>query len=76
MFRRPSPLGFLAHSIGDGELLGPAPAPIMRVGDRFRWQILLKFPQGTPVQFPSLEQLRAQCSSQVSLAVDIDPLSL
>ncbi|GAB4296049.1 MAG: primosomal protein N' [Oscillatoriaceae cyanobacterium] len=67
---------FLADKIGDGELLGPAPAPIMRVGDRFRWQILLKFPQGTPVQFPSLEQLRAQCPFQVSLAVDIDPLSL
>ncbi len=60
-------------------LLGPAPATILRVADRFHWQILLKFPpQATPV-LPSLEELRSlvkDLSSGVSLTIDVDALNL
>ncbi len=58
------------------ELLGPAPAPVMRVANRYRWQILLKFPPGVPVVLPDLGQLRDLCPNSVSLAVDVDPLNL
>ncbi|MCU0515454.1 MAG: primosomal protein N' [Oscillatoria sp. Prado101] len=61
---------------GGYELLGPAPAPVMRVANRYRWQILLKFPPGVPVVLPDLGQLRALCPLSVSLAVDVDPLNL
>ncbi|MBD2543877.1 primosomal protein N' [Planktothricoides raciborskii] len=60
----------------DFELLGPAPAPIMRIGDRYRWQILLKFAPGIPVDLPPLEQLRSHCPKWVSLSIDVDPLYL
>ena len=60
-------------------LLGPAPATILRVADRFHWQILLKFPpQATPV-LPSLEELRSLVkgiNSGVSLTIDVDALNL
>ena len=38
------------------ELLGPAPATIMRVARRYRWQILLKFPEITRPNLPNLNQ--------------------
>lgn len=57
------------------DVLGPAPAPILRVADRFRWQILLKsgLEQGD-LALPSLVQLQQHCPRGVSLLVDIDPL--
>lgn len=60
----------------DFELLGPAPAPIMRISDRYRWQILLKFAPEITVKLPPLEQLRSHCPKGVSLSIDVDPLHL
>ena len=61
------------------ELLGPAPAAILRVARRFRWQILLKCPVGFTsalIQQLQLGSLRTHCPNSVSLTVDIDPLNL
>ncbi len=60
-------------------LLGPAPATILRVADRFHWQILLKFPPQVIPVLPSLEELRSlvkSLSSGVSLSIDVDALNL
>ena len=54
--------------------LGPAPAPILRVARRFRWQILLKFPLGASL--PDLQALRETCPTTVSLTIDVDPLNM
>lgn len=65
------------------EVLGPAPATIVRVSRRYRWQILLKgnVNCATPAipdyrDYLDLEQLRSACPSTVSLSVDVDPLQL
>lgn len=58
------------------EILGPAPASIMRVASRYRWQILLKFPPDVAVELPDLASLRAICPSGVSLSIDVDPLNM
>jgi primosomal protein N' (replication factor Y) len=58
------------------EILGPAPASIMRVANKYRWQILLKFPPDAPVQLPSLTELRQLCPNSVNFALDVDPLEL
>ena len=61
------------------EVLGPAPAPRVKLRDRYRWQILLKS--------SSLSNLRAVChgliskkedilSFSVRMDVDVDPYSL
>ncbi|NEP01682.1 MAG: primosomal protein N' [Symploca sp. SIO2E9] len=66
----------LAIAKSDYEILGPAPASVMRVASRYRWQILLKFPPHMPVGLPNLEELRKICSKDVSLTIDVDPLNM
>jgi primosomal protein N' (replication factor Y) (superfamily II helicase) len=58
------------------ELLGPAPAAIVRVSRRYRWQLLLKIPIDAPVTLPTLAELRSHCPAGVSLTIDVDPLRL
>ncbi len=55
------------------EILGPAPASVMRVAKRFRWHILLKFSDNLR-QNLDLKALRAICPASVSLSIDVDPL--
>ncbi len=55
-------------------LLGPAPAPILRIAQRYRWHLLLKFPLDVPI--PDLQDLRRRCPSSVNLTIDVDPLNL
>ena len=66
----------LADTETNYEILGPAPASIMRVARRYRWQILLKFPLDVPVELQDLSELRSLCPSGVSLSIDVDPLNL
>ncbi|HEY9890156.1 MAG TPA: primosomal protein N', partial [Candidatus Obscuribacterales bacterium] len=58
----------------DWALLGPAPAPILRVARRYRWQILLKGAIASPL--PDLSPLAKHCPTLVSLTIDVDPLNL
>ena len=58
------------------EILGPAPAIIMRVARRYRWQILLKFPASAKAELPDLNQLRSCIPQSVSLTIDVDPLNM
>lgn len=55
-------------------LLGPVPAPILRVARRYRWQVLLK--SAIAASLPDLTDLPKQCPPHVSLTIDIDPLNL
>ena len=67
---------WLMEASSDYEILGPAPAGIMRVARRYRWQILLKFPPDVPVKLFDWEQLRERCPKDVSLTIDVDPLNM
>ncbi len=58
------------------ELLGPAPASVLRVSNRYRWQILLKFAPDALPQLPDWEEVRALCPQSVSLTIDVDPLNI
>ena len=66
----------LERSHPEYQLLGPAPASILRVARRYRWQILLKVPSQIETNLPDWEALRSHCGSMVSLAIDIDPMNL
>ncbi|MGF1493884.1 MAG: primosomal protein N' [Microcoleaceae cyanobacterium] len=57
------------------ELLGPAPAPIMRIAHQYRWQLLLKFVPYAPLHQLQLQPLRQFCPTSVRLTIDIDPLN-
>ncbi|MCG5061543.1 MAG: primosomal protein N' [Limnoraphis sp. WC205] len=65
-----------AEEIAEIEILGPAPAPILRIANRYRWQILLKLLPGTEINSISLEQLGEVCPTSVRLMIDVDPLHL
>ena len=64
---------------GRYEVLGPSPAMVLRVAQRYRWQILLKGenngPTSTPVEL-HLEELRSVCGPGVTLTIDVDPVNL
>jgi primosomal protein N' (replication factor Y) len=59
-----------------GEVLGPAPAQIMRVARRYRWQILLKFDALSESLLGNLQELKKSCPASVKMAIDVDPISI
>jgi primosomal protein N' (replication factor Y) (superfamily II helicase) len=65
----------LAASISEGssrcQVLGPSPATVMRVANRFRWQIVLKYPLETALELPDLPAV----AEGVSLSIDVEPLN-
>ena len=65
------------HLVGsDCEILGPAPATIMRIARRYRWQILLKFAPEARENLLNLTQLRSLCPPSVSMTIDVDPINM
>ncbi|MFN6481023.1 primosomal protein N' [Nostoc sp. DedQUE07] len=58
------------------EILGPAPASVLRVANRYRWQILIKFAPDALPRLPDWEEVRSLCPSSVSLTIDVDPLNI
>jgi len=70
----------LAETDCPWELLGPAPASIVRVARRYRWQLLLKLPPNLEAKLPPLllpvERLQALCPAAVRLTIDVDPHNL
>jgi len=72
---------FLKHCVtennrGHIDILGPAPAPLARLKDRNRWQILLKSSRPAILHDLSVRLLDKQheiCPGNVKLVVDVDP---
>jgi primosomal protein N' (replication factor Y) (superfamily II helicase) len=58
---------------GHYEVLGPAPATVMRVNNRYRWQIMLKYLANGSANLPDWESLRSKCSNVVKMTIDVDP---
>jgi primosomal protein N' (replication factor Y) len=60
----------------DWEILGPAPASIMRIARRYRWHIVLKSIARAESELPELNRLRSLCSQSVSMTIDVDPINM
>jgi len=59
------------------EILGAAPANVMRVARRYRWQILLKSSNIVTEEIKEkLLTLKQYCHGTVSLIIDVDPLRI
>jgi len=58
------------------EILGPAPASILRVANRYRWQILLKFAPDALPNLPDWPEVRSLIPASVSLTIDVDPINI
>ena len=65
----------------DAELCGPAAAPLERVKDRWRWQIILKGPELAPLSRGAVEGTRRWRQEEkplpdVSVQIDVEPFSM
>jgi primosomal protein N' (replication factor Y) len=69
---------FLRNQAGSGgvEVLGPAPAPLVRIKDRTRWQVLVKSSR-VALLHELCRKLKQEfgktCSGRVKLTIDVDP---
>jgi len=57
------------------EMLGPAPAALARIKNRYRWHIVLKAPKVEALA-TVINRARAEFPGSSSLVVDIDPLGM
>ena len=69
---------FLRRTAGsaDIDVLGPAPAPLTRIKNRFRWQLLVKsrdFSRLHVLCNQLLAEKNRLCSSDIRMGLDIDP---
>jgi primosomal protein N' (replication factor Y) len=60
------------------EILGPAPAPLARLRNRFRYRVMLRGRDRRSLRqvLAALELVRAKLPAQVRVAFDIDPVQL
>jgi primosomal protein N' (replication factor Y) len=57
--------------------MGPAPAPILKLRNRYRWQLLLKGNQSAALlQFASHARALLPRSAAGRLHIDVDPYSM
>jgi primosomal protein N' (replication factor Y) len=57
-------------------VLGPAPCPVARIKDRFRWHVLLKGPSDALGRVVRYAAPRLEGDARLRLAIDRDPVSL
>lgn len=68
---------FCIENMGqEWQILGPAPASIMRIANRYRWQILLKLDHNQAYYLPNFNEIKNLCLNGVSLQIDVDPLNI
>jgi primosomal protein N' (replication factor Y) (superfamily II helicase) len=57
------------------QVLGPTPAVVMRVANRYRWQIMLKYLPEATLRLPDLATIYDSLGDKVSMAIDVEPLN-
>jgi primosomal protein N' (replication factor Y) (superfamily II helicase) len=65
----------IAAAAGHYQVLGPTPAVVMRVANRYRWQIMLKYPLAIPIQLPDMATIYDSLGDKVSMSIDVEPLN-
>ncbi len=58
------------------KLIGPAPSLIAKVGNKFRWQILIHGPEGSNIPLPDRSLLWKLIPKNVFLTIDVNPAEL
>ena len=58
------------------KLIGPAPSLIAKVGNKFRWQILMHGPENSDLPLPDRSDLWQKIPKNVFLSIDLNPVEL
>jgi primosomal protein N' (replication factor Y) len=70
-------LARLARKEGQGaEILGPAPAPLLRLRNRYRYRFLVRSADRAALRAALLAVARAPSDRQVRVAIDVDPVNM
>jgi primosomal protein N' (replication factor Y) len=67
-----------AARAGDVKVLGPAPSPIARVRNRWRFRVMLRSAARPPLRtvLAAIEEARASLTRGVRASIDVDPVQL
>ncbi|MEZ4587382.1 MAG: hypothetical protein R2909_13385 [Gemmatimonadales bacterium] len=57
-------------------MIGPAPCPVSRLKDRYRWHVLLKGPSEALGRITRYAAPRLGRGAELRVAIDRDPVSL
>ena len=57
-------------------VIGPAPSLIAKVGNKFRWQILIHGPESSEFPLPDRSNLWQKIPKNVFLSIDLNPVDL
>jgi primosomal protein N' (replication factor Y) len=57
-------------------VIGPAPSLIAKVGNKFRWQILMHGPENSEFPLPDRSNLWQKIPKNVFLSIDLNPVEL
>lgn len=62
----------------DGEVIGPSPAPLSKLRDRYRWHVLVKLSSRKAMEdlFADINKRAYAKKEQIRVSVDIDPMSV
>jgi primosomal protein N' (replication factor Y) len=58
------------------QIVGPAPAPIVRLRSRFRYRFLVRAQERGPLRKTLLAVLRTGADRRVRMAIDVDPMNM
>ena len=67
----------LAKDLGDTVVAGPAPAPLLRAENFYRYQVMMRTPQMAALSRKlSVKREALQIPDDIRLIIDIDPMTL
>ena len=58
------------------KVIGPAPSLIAKIGNKFRWQILMHGPEKSELPLPDRSKLWKIIPKNVFLSIDLNPVEL
>ena len=67
-------VGFLKFK--EWKIIGPAPSLITKVGNKYRWQILIHGPEESELPLPDMSLLLPLIPKNVFLTIDLNPIEL
>ena len=58
------------------EIIGPSPSMVSKIGNKYRWQILIHGPENTDIPIPDREKLWKLIPKNIFLIIDINPVEI